>query len=86
MPNKLTIEIKEFFRDLVNDPDVQEAFKDGILERDKGFQAAFLGAASHVLGKPRETVQLDTTPGMAKLITMALQVSREGVGKDKGKG
>ncbi len=73
VPNKITRAVKEFFIDITSDPDVQEAFRDQILTAEKGSMAAFLGAAAHVIGKPKETLQLDTTPNMAKLLVMAIQ-------------
>lgn len=73
MPNKVTRAVKDFFIELTSDPDVQESFKAVIMQKDKSTAQAFLGAAAHVLGRPRETVQIDTTPSMARLLAMALQ-------------
>lgn len=87
VPNKVTRAVKDFFVEITSDPDVQDAFKDVILARDKSTAVAFLGAAAHVIGKPKETVQVDTTPNMAKLIVMALQAAaaeREGKGVKGG--
>lgn len=84
-PNKVTKEIKTFFAELVSDPDVQEAFKHQIVDGEKGSMAAFLGAAAHVIGRPKETVQHDVTPTTAKLLAMAVRASREEKGKGEGK-
>lgn len=72
-PNRAPVAVREFFRAMTEDPDVQDAFRAQILAGDKGSMAAFLGAAAHVIGKPRETIQLDTTPNMARLLQLAMQ-------------
>ena len=77
VPNKVPVAVKEFFRAMVEDPDVQDAFRAQVVGGDKGSMAAFLGAAAHVIGKPKETIQVSTTPSMAKLLVMALQAANE---------
>lgn len=81
-PNKVTVEVKEFFRQLVEDPLVQRSFRAQIIMGEKGAMAAFLGSAAHVIGRPKETVAVETTPNMSKLLIMAITRMQE---KEKGK-
>lgn len=75
--NYVTKAVKDFLRETAEDPAVQQAFKSQILAGDKGSMAAFLGVVAHVLGKPKETVEVSTTPSMAKLLVMALSMKDE---------
>lgn len=74
-PNRITRSVKEFLAELVDDPEVQEAVRRRIIQ--KGDVAGFLGVAAHILGRPRESVQVETTPNMGKLLVMALQAKNE---------
>jgi hypothetical protein len=59
--------------EVTSDPEVQHAFRQAIIDRDRGALQAFLGAASFVIGEPKGAVQVETTPSMSKLVLMALQ-------------
>lgn len=76
-PNKVTREIKTFLIDMASDPVVQDAFKAQVAAGDRGSMQAFLGVVAHVIGTPKATVQLDTTPNMSKLLLLALQRDQE---------
>ena len=82
--NKTTKAVKDFFIELTSDPEVQDAVRAQIMGAEKGSMAAFLGAASHVIGKPKETVQVDVTPNMAELLTLAIQGAQEKKVESKG--
>ena len=71
--NKVTREIRTFFAEMANDPKVQDAFKAQVVRGDRGSMQAFLGVAAHIIGKPKETLQVETTPNMAKLLLLALK-------------
>lgn len=76
-PNKVTKAVKDFLREMVEDPDVQDAFKSQILMGDRGSMQAFLGSVHLIIGKPKESVEVSTSPSMAQLILLALQKSNE---------
>ena len=81
-PNRVTRAVNSFIAELADDEEVQEAFRDSLIERDKGAIQGYLGVVAHRIGKPRETVQIDTTPNMAKLLVMALQAGGRAAAKD----
>ena len=54
-PNKTTRAIKEFLAALADDGAIQEAVRDRILAGDA---VAFFRAVDHVLGKPKESVEV----------------------------
>jgi hypothetical protein len=55
-PNKATRAVSEFLSDLIDRPEVQDVIRDRIL---KGDTAAFLRALEHVIGKPKQAVELN---------------------------
>ena len=57
-PNKATTALKEFLRQLVDDPVVQAGIRDRIA---RGDTPGFFRAVEHVLGKPKETVDSNLT-------------------------
>jgi hypothetical protein len=57
-PNRATRAAKEFLADIVNRTDVQDAIRQRIL---KGDTAAFFKAVEHVIGKPRQSVDVAQT-------------------------
>jgi hypothetical protein len=59
-PNKFTMVVKDFLRDLVDDPDVQEAVRQQIITGKPGAIQGFLGAVHQVLGKPKEHVEVES--------------------------
>ena len=54
-PNKATRAAKEFLAEIINQVDVQDAIEERI---KKGDTAAFFRAVEHVIGKPRQAVEL----------------------------
>lgn len=77
VPNKITRAVKDFLREMVEDPDVQEAFKNQIVNGDRGSMQAFLGSIHLVVGKPKESVEVSTSPSMSKLLLMALEAANK---------
>ena len=55
-PNKATRAAKEFLAEIINRVDVQDAIEERI---KKGDTAAFFRAVEHVIGKPRQAVELN---------------------------
>jgi len=55
-PNRATRAAKEFLAELLDRPDVQDAILDRIL---KGDTNAFFKAVEHVIGKPRQAVEVN---------------------------
>jgi hypothetical protein len=53
-PNKVTRAVKEFFAELVDDPQVQARLRQQIMEGDT---RAFFRAVEHVIGRPKEPVE-----------------------------
>ena len=74
--NKLTRDVKEFMRELVDDPEIQDSVRAQILKGDRGAMAGFLGVAAHVVGRPKETVELSTSPSLAKLLVLAAESAK----------
>lgn len=77
VPNKVTRDVKEFLSSMVNDPAVQKAFRAQILAGDKGAMAAFLGATHLIVGKPRETHDVNISPSLSEIMVMGLQLKAE---------
>ena len=73
VPNRATKAVKDFLIEVTSDPEVQGAFRQAIIDRDRGALQAFLGAVSFVIGKPKEAVQVQTSPSMSQLLLIALQ-------------
>jgi hypothetical protein len=71
-PNKATKELKDFLRDLVKKPEIQEAIEKQILAGDRGAAQLFIAAMNQVLGKPREAVEVSTSPGMAEFLKLCI--------------
>src|SRR5512143_3431580 len=59
-----------FLRDLVTDPEVQEAVRDHIVSGKDGAVQLFLEAVAYLIGRPRVTVRVDVTPELARLLAM----------------
>ena len=55
-PNRATRAVKEFLAEILERADVQDAVRRRIL---KGDTAAFFKAVEHVIGKPRQAVELN---------------------------
>jgi hypothetical protein len=68
-PRNLT----DFLHDLVTDPEVQEAVKDHIVSGEEGAVQLFFEAVAHVIGRPRQTVRVEVTPELARLLSLAHQ-------------
>jgi hypothetical protein len=73
VPNRATKAVKDFFIEVTSDPEVQQAVRQAIIDRDRGALQAFLGAAAYVIPKPMAQVQVETTPSMARLMLLALE-------------
>ena len=56
-PNKLTLAARQFLAELMDDPEVQAGVRARILAGDT---VAFFRAVEHVIGKPRERVDVTT--------------------------
>jgi len=67
-PNKATRKVKEFLAALVDNVGVQDAVEGRIL---KGDAVAFFRALEHVVGKPKETMELDVTVRIGERIKQA---------------
>lgn len=76
-PNKVTRAVKDFLREITEDPEVQESFRKALIARDRGALQAFLGTVHMVVGKPKESVEVSTSPSMSKLLLLALQAKNE---------
>jgi len=57
-PNRATRAAKEFLAEIIERADVQDAIRDRML---KGDTAAFFRAVEHVIGKPRQSVDVAQT-------------------------
>ena len=55
-PNRATRAVKEFLAEILDRADVQDAIRQRIL---KGDTAAFFKAVEHVIGKPRQAVEVN---------------------------
>ena len=64
-------DLGDFLHDLVTDPEVQAAVKDYIVSGRDGAAQLFLEAAAYVIGRPKETVRLEVTPELVRLLSMA---------------
>ena len=56
VPNKTTRAVKEFLAEILDRADVQDAIRQRIL---KGDTVAFFRAVEHVIGKPRQAVEVN---------------------------
>ena len=74
-PNRASAEMKEFLRSVIEDPDYQDALRARMIAGKAAHMEQL--AAYYTLGKPQEQVQVQTSPNMAKLLTMAIQASQE---------
>jgi hypothetical protein len=74
-PNRATREVKEFLAETVSQTDVQGAIRDRILAGDT---TAFFGALSHVLGKPRETVDMTVSGNIENWLREAREAASRG--------
>ena len=54
-PNKVGFAVKEFFKELVDDPSMQTWFRSTMKKR--GNLPAFLAAVEHVVGKPTQRIE-----------------------------
>ena len=79
-PNKLTRAAKDFLAELCEDTEVQAAVKGRIL---KGDAVAFFRALEHVLGKPKENVDLNITGSIQ--VEQRLVSGRQRVAAARGK-
>jgi hypothetical protein len=77
-PNKATKELKDLLRDLVKKPEIQEAIEKQILAGDRGAAQLFIAAMNQVLGKPREAVEVSTSPGWPSSSSSASSKRRRG--------
>lgn len=71
--NKVTRAVREFLTEMADDPKVQKAFKDQVVRGDRGSMQAYLGVVAHIIGRPKETVSVETTPDMAQLLLTVLK-------------
>jgi hypothetical protein len=74
-PNRATRAAKDFLADLVNRTDVQEAIRDRILAGDT---PAFFRALAHVIGKPREAMDMNVRGDIAHWLLKAREAARRG--------
>lgn len=77
-PNKLTRDVKEFIDSLTADPEVQDAVRDQILAGRAGALQGFLGFVAHKVGKPKESLEVSTSPDLTALIALALEKKKAG--------
>lgn len=71
-PNKVTRAVREFLAALVDDGEAQQAIRDRVIAGDT---IAFFRAVDHVLGKPKESLDLGVSPEAAALV-QRLQAAR----------
>jgi hypothetical protein len=71
-PNKATREVKEFLADLCQDPEVQAAVRERILN---GEAALFFRAVEQVFGKPHQSMDLSVKE--RKMIDWPAEVATE---------
>lgn len=71
-PNKVPVEVREFMRRMIDDPDIQAAMKAKMLIGDGQL---FMKMVEQTLGKPKEEVNV-TSPDMARLLTLAFEHRR----------
>ncbi len=84
--NKVTREVKDFLREMVNDPQVQAAFRKQLVRGDRGAMQAFLGSTHLIIGRPKESVEVSTSPSMSKMLLLALQTANEMEAEQRGRG
>lgn len=80
-PNRVTRAVRDFLADLVERPDVQEAVRVRIL---KGDTIAFFRALEHVLGKPRQALEVNQDAAITfrwAEVERKLEAGRERVAK-----
>ena len=69
--NKVTRDVKEFISVITSDPEVQEAVRTAIIERDRGAVQGYLGFVAHKIGRAKETVEVSASPSLARLLLLA---------------
>ena len=66
---------------MVEDPEVQEAFRDQMIAGKRGAMQAFLKAAQMVIGRPRQQVEVSTSPNLAQLLALGHKLRQEEEGR-----
>jgi hypothetical protein len=85
----VTGDLNHFLHDLVSDPEVREAVKDQIVSGKDGAVQLFFEAVAHVVGRPRETVRVEVSPELVRLLSMEHQFrprQAHGEGQQAGDG
>ena len=81
-PNRVTRAVKEFLIDLTSDVAVQESLRSQILCGEKDAVRGFFLATEHVIGKAKATIELDASPSMSRLLSLA---AKENAKEDREK-
>jgi hypothetical protein len=77
-PNKVTRDVKEWMQELVSDSGIQTVIRKKIAEGDTGSVKGFLGLLAHVVGRPKETVEVSASPDLTTLLALALEKKNAG--------
>lgn len=85
-PNRVTRDVNEFISELVSDSEVQESIRSQILCGKRDAMRGFLGLLEHKIGKAKATLELDASPSMSRLLSLAMKENAKEDRETRGRG
>jgi len=77
-PNKLTRDIRQFIDHICNSVEVQDSIESQIVNGERDAVKGFLGIVAHKIGSPKQSVEVGTSPSLAKLLILAATAGSAG--------